>query len=87
MLQGFEPIAICDKFICFNFSELEAISLRKTFYVTFNLFIEAESLYSIQFSQVPIQNDLNITNRNVSLMNRNPTKDFIERGLTVSLEN
>ena len=61
MLQGFEPIAICDKFICFNFSELEAISLRKTFYVTFNLFIEAESLYSIQFSQVPIQNDLNIT--------------------------
>ena len=50
MLQCFEPIAICEKFTCFFFSELKAISLRKPFYITLNLFVKPICLYSIEFS-------------------------------------
>ena len=50
MFQCFEPIAICDEFICLIISELKAISVRKSFYVTFNLFVESECLYTIKFS-------------------------------------
>lgn len=48
MFQSFEPIAICDKFICLSFSELESISLRESFYITLDLFVESVCLNAIQ---------------------------------------
>ena len=61
VFQGFEPIAICDEFIGLTLIQLKAEGFRKSSGITLDLFIQSYCLNSIQFRQISVQNDLNVS--------------------------